>query len=176
MQFRETAIRGVFIIEPERKEDERGFFARTWSPEELAQRGLDSGLAHCSVSFNPKAGTIRGMHYQIAPKQETKIVRCTQGRLFDVAIDLRPESSTFKNWTGVELSADNRLALYIPKGCAHGFQTLVDGTEVLYLISAPYDPVLGRGVRWNDQAFGVDWPLPVSCIGERDAAYPDFRE
>jgi dTDP-4-dehydrorhamnose 3,5-epimerase len=175
MQFRETAIRGVFVIEPERKEDERGFFARTWCPTELAEHGLDGELAHGSVSFNTRAGTVRGMHFQIAPKQETKIVRCTQGKLFDVAIDLRLESPTFRSWTGVELSAENRLALYIPKGCAHGFQTLVDGTEVLYLISAPYDPALGGGVRWNDRAFGVNWPMPVSCISERDASYPDFR-
>jgi dTDP-4-dehydrorhamnose 3,5-epimerase len=175
MLFHETPLPGVFVIEPERKQDERGFFARTWCPEEMAAHGLDTELAHCSISFNPRTGTLRGMHFQIAPREETKIVRCTQGAFLDVAIDLRTNSPTFKKWTAVELSANNRLALYIPKGCAHGFQTLADETEALYLISAPYEPALGRGVRWNDPEFGVQWPMPVSCMSERDASYPDFK-
>ena len=174
MLIRETPLPGVFVLEPEKKEDNRGFFARTWSPEDMTERGLDPHLAHCSISFNHRAGTVRGMHFQAAPREETKIVRCTRGAMFDVVIDLRPDSPAFKRWTAVELSATNHRALYIPKGCAHGFQALMDATEVLYLISEPYDPALARGVRWNDLAFGVIWPLPLTEISERDRTCPDF--
>src|SRR5258706_15753249 len=142
MLIRETPLPGVFVLEPEKKEDSRGFFARTWSPEDMTGHGLDPHIAHCSISFNHRAGTVRGMHFQAAPREETKVVRCTRGAMFDVAIDLRLDSPTFKRWTAVELSATNHRALYIPKGCAHGFQALTDATEVLYLISEPYDPAL----------------------------------
>ena len=174
MLIRETPLPGVFILEPEKKEDNRGFFARAWSPEDMTGRGLDPRLAHCSISFNHRAGTVRGMHFQAAPREETKIVRCTRGAIFDVAIDLRPDSPTFKRWTAVELSATNHRALYIPKGCAHGFQALTDATEVLYLISEPYDPALARGVRWNDPAFGIRWPIADPILNDRDREYPDF--
>ena len=175
MHFIETDIAGAWIVEAERIEDERGFFARTWSVRELTERGLDAQLAQCSVSFNRRSGTLRGMHFQVPPHEETKLVRCTAGRIFDVIVDLRRASPTFRRWVGVELSAENRRALYIPKGCAHGFQTLADGCEVFYQISAEYAPQSARGVRYDDAAFGITWPLPVSVIAARDRAYKDFE-
>jgi dTDP-4-dehydrorhamnose 3,5-epimerase len=175
MIFRNTGIAGAWVIEPERLEDKRGFFARTWDPEEFLERGLNPQLAQCSISYNRTHGTLRGLHYQAAPYEEAKLVRCTAGAIFDVAVDLRPDSATFRNWRGVELSADNRLALYIPEGCAHGFLTLDDDSEVHYQISQPYMPQAARGVRWNDPAFGITWPGEVAVINERDRSYPDFR-
>lgn len=174
MIFRETAIEGVWVVEPERHADERGFFARTWDGAELARRGLNGDLAQCSISFNDRRGTLRGMHYQEAPYEEAKLVRCTAGAIFDVAVDLRPGSSTFSRWVGHELSADNRLALYVPEGCAHGFLTLADASEVVYAISERYAPDAARGVRWDDPAFGIEWPGTVEVISERDRSYPDF--
>jgi dTDP-4-dehydrorhamnose 3,5-epimerase len=175
MIFKDTGIDGVWVIEPERHEDERGFFARTWDPQEFAERGLNPDLAQCSLSFNRARGTLRGLHYQAAPQEEAKLVRCTAGAIFDVAVDLRPGSATFRDWFGVELSAENRLALYVPEGCAHGFLTLADDSEVHYQISQAYVPEAGRGVRWNDPAFGIEWPGEVVVINERDGSYPDFR-
>jgi dTDP-4-dehydrorhamnose 3,5-epimerase len=175
MIFKDTGIEGVWVIEPERHEDERGFFARTWDPQEFAERGLNPELAQCSISFNRARGTLRGLHYQAAPHEEAKLVRCTAGSIFDVVVDLRPDSSTFRDWFGVELSAENRLSLYVPEGCAHGFLTLADDSEVHYQISQAYVPEAGRGVRWNDAAFAIRWPGEVVVINERDGTYPDFR-
>lgn len=174
MIFRETSIGGVWIVELERIEDERGFFARTWDADELAGHGLDAELVQCSVSYNRTRGTLRGMHYQAAPHEETKLVCCTAGAIFDVALDLRADSPTFCDWVGVELSADNRLALYIPRGCAHGFLTLTDDVEVTYQMGQRYAPDAARGVRFDDPAFGIEWPTDVSVINERDRTYPDF--
>jgi dTDP-4-dehydrorhamnose 3,5-epimerase len=175
MIFKDTGIDGVLVIEPERHEDERGFFARTWDPGEFAQRGLNPELAQCSISFNRAHGTLRGLHYQAAPHEEAKLVRCTSGVIFDVAVDLRPDSSTFREWFGVELSAENRLALYVSEGCAHGFLTLADDSEVHYQISQAHAPDAGRGVRWDDPAFAIRWPDDVVVINDRDGSYPDFR-
>jgi len=174
MIFEETGIGGVWVIRPERLEDERGFFARTWDHDEFAIHGISSQLLQCSISFNRTRGTLRGLHYQAAPYEEGKLVRCTSGAIFDVALDLRPDSPTFKAWVGVELSADNRLALFIPEGCAHGFLTLADAAEVHYQMTAYYVPEAGRGVRWDDPAFGIAWPEEVSVINDRDRSYPDF--
>jgi dTDP-4-dehydrorhamnose 3,5-epimerase len=175
MIFRKTGIGGAWVIEAERLEDERGFFARMWDIDEFAEQGLNPRVAQCSISYNRARGTLRGLHYQVAPHEETKLVRCTSGSLFDVVVDLRPDSSTFKAWYGVELSAENRLALYVPEGCAHGFLTLGDECEVHYQISEFHAPEAARGVRWNDPAFGIVWPDEVIVMNERDRSYPDFR-
>jgi dTDP-4-dehydrorhamnose 3,5-epimerase len=175
--FRETEVAGGYVVEPERMEDERGFFARTFSSGEFAARGLDGRVEQCSTSFNAKVGTLRGLHYQSAPHGEAKLVRCTRGAIYDVAVDLRPESPSYLRWFGLELSADDGRALFVPEGCAHGFQTLVDAAEVLYQISAPYVPAAARGVRWDDPAFGIEWPPEPPggrTIAPRDAGYPDF--
>ncbi len=174
MIFQPTKLAGVFEIRLERKSDERGFFARTWCKDEFAAHGLNANLVQSSISFNAKPGTLRGMHYQAAPFAETKVVRCTQGALYDVVVDLRPDSPTFKKWISAELTAENRDALYIPRGCAHGFLTLASDTEILYLMSQVYDAESSRGVRWNDPAFAIDWPVEVQVIAERDRTYPDF--
>ena len=175
MRFEATRIAGCHVIEVDRHSDERGFFARVWCRDELRDAGLVADLAQCSVSFNPAAGTLRGLHFQVAPYEEVKIVRCTRGRLFDVAVDLRPDSKTFCAWVGIELSADNHRMLYIPPGCAHGFLTLEPETEVVYAIDTPWSPEASRGVRWDDPAFGIEWPTEVTVIHPRDAGYPDFR-
>jgi dTDP-4-dehydrorhamnose 3,5-epimerase len=175
MLFTETKLAGVFLIQPEPAEDERGFFARTWCQRELEDHGLVSRLAQCSVSYNRRKGTLRGMHYQIAPHLEEKIVRCTQGAVWDVILDLRPESPTFRQWVGYELSVGNRTQIYVPAGCAHGFQTLEDATEVFYMISEFYAPESARGVRWDDPVFSIAWPAAERrIISARDAGYPDF--
>ena len=175
MIFGPTGIGGVWVIEPERFEDERGFFARTWDAGEFERRGLNGRLVQCSISYNGHRGTLRGLHYQAAPHEEAKLVRCTAGAIFDVAVDLRPDSPTYTRWFGVELSADNRLALYIPEGCAHGFLTLADDSEVLYQISELWAPDAARGVRWDDPAFRIRLPGEVVVINERDRTYPDFE-
>lgn len=172
MKFTPTAIAGVWVVEPEPHIDERGFFARLWDPDEFAARGLNPKLAQVSVSYNRLAGTIRGMHWQADPHSEAKLVRVTAGAVWDVALDLRPGSPTFRRWAAEELSAANRRMLYIPEGCAHGFQTLCDGAEVTYHISAAYVPAASRGARHDDPAFGIGWPLTVSVIGERDLGWP----
>ena len=179
MIFRETNLPGAFVIEPERFEDERGFFARTWDVNEFAARGLNPRLVQCSISFNRRVGTLRGMHYQAAPHEEAKLVRCTMGAIFDVIVDVRPGSPTFARWTGVELSAANRQLLYIPEGFAHGFQTLQDDSEVFYQISAFYQSDFARGFRWDDEAVGIVWPpAPAGgrIISARDAAFPRLAE
>ena len=174
MNFTETKLVGAFVIDLEQFEDERGFFGRCWSQEEFADRGLNPRLVETNISFNRKAGTLRGMHLQIAPHAQAKLVRCTAGAIYDVIIDLRPESTTFKQWIAIELSAANRRQLYIPEGFAHGFQTLVENTEVLYQMAAPYVAESARGVRWNDPAFGIAWPLPPVALSDSDQSYPDF--
>jgi dTDP-4-dehydrorhamnose 3,5-epimerase len=175
MQLSATKLAGVFTVDLDLKQDARGFFARLWCPREMSEAGLSPKLAQCSLSYNTLRGTLRGMHYQAAPYQEAKLVRCIRGALWDVALDLRPGSPTFRMWTGVELSRENRRALYIPEGCAHGFVTLEPDTEILYQISEFYDADAARGVRWNDPAFGIDWPEPVRVIAPRDRDYPDFQ-
>ena len=174
MIFTETPLKGAFLIDPERREDERGFFARTWCQREFEAQGLKTTWVQCNISFNQKKGTLRGMHYQAPPYSETKLVRCTEGAIYDVILDLRPDSPSFKRWIAVELTADNRRMLFIPEGFAHGFQTLVDSTEVFYQISAFYAPAYVRGVRWDDPAFGIAWPPDERTISERDRNYPGF--
>jgi dTDP-4-dehydrorhamnose 3,5-epimerase len=161
-------------MDPEPREDERGFFARTWCERECGERGMNLHVAQCNVSFNKKVGTLRGLHYQAAPFEEAKLVRCTHGSIYDVIVDLRPASPTFKRHLAVVLSAGNRRALYVPEGCAHGFQTLEDDTEVFYQMSAPYSADHARGVRWDDPAFGIEWPAAERNMADRDRAYPDF--
>jgi dTDP-4-dehydrorhamnose 3,5-epimerase len=175
MLFEETFLSGVVQIHAEKRTDERGFFARTWCAEEFKQAGLDARLVQCSISFNARKGTLRGMHYQLAPYAETKLVRCTMGAIYDVVLDLRRESPTFKKWTGMTLTAENREMVYIPTGCAHGFVTLEDRSEVFYQMSESYHPQAARGVRWNDPAFGIEWPEAVAVISERDRTLPDFQ-
>ncbi len=174
MIFRETALKGAYVIEPERKEDERGFFARTWCREEFAFHGLSTTLVQCNISYNHKRGTLRGMHFQKAPHAEVKLVRCTAGAIFDVIVDLRPSSSTYTKYVSVVLSSVNRHMLYIPEGMAHGFQTLEDSTEVFYQMSHRYEGSSAGGVRWNDPQFRIAWPPDMRIIAERDQQYPDF--
>lgn len=174
MIFRSTDLEGAFIVEPERRVDERGYFARTWCHREFEDAGLAGNLVQCSVSFSPRRGTLRGMHWQAKPATETKLVRCTRGAIWDVVIDLRPESPTYARHVGVELTPESGLALYIPEGMAHGFVTLVKDSEVFYQMSAYHVPEAARGVRWNDPAFDIDWPVSDPIIHPRDASYPDF--
>ena len=175
MIFHETELRGVFEIHLEPRSDERGFFARSWCQKEYESHGLNPRLVQCNVSFNLHKGTMRGVHYQVAPYGEAKVVRCTQGAIYDVAVDLRRESPTFKDWVGVTLTAENRHMLYIPEGFAHGFLTLEDNAEIFYQMSEFYHPESARGIRWNDPAFGIKWPAEVRVISERDRTYPDFK-
>ena len=176
MRFVPTELDGAYLLELERYEDERGFFARTWCRDELGDHGLVADLAQSSISRNARAGTLRGMHFQTAPHEEAKLVRCTRGAIYDVIVDLRPGSPTHAEWIGVELEGERGTALYVPKGFAHGFQTLVDGAEVLYMISDPYVPEASSGVRWDDPAFGIEWPPAAErTISARDLAWPDYE-
>jgi dTDP-4-dehydrorhamnose 3,5-epimerase len=172
--FESTTLPGAMVVGIERREDERGFFARSFCQREFEAQGLETQVAQCNVSFNRRRGTLRGLHWQAAPHGEAKLVRVTRGALWDVIVDLRPDSPTYCRWFGVELSADNRRALYIPPGFAHGFQTLVDDVEVFYQMSTFYVPGAQRGARWDDPAFGIDWPIRPPFLNERDAACPDF--
>ena len=174
MIFKETELQGSFIIEPERVEDERGFFARAWCGQEFEKHSLSPHLVQCNISFNKKKGTLRGMHFQAAPHEEAKLVRCTMGAIYDVIIDLRPDSPTWKQWVAVELTAENRRMLYVPEGFAHGFQTLTDNSEVFYQMSEFYAPASARGVRWNDPVFSIDWPDAERIITAKDQQYADF--
>jgi dTDP-4-dehydrorhamnose 3,5-epimerase len=175
MRFTETKISGVFIIDSDVFEDERGAFVRAWMPDEAAAHGLDTRIAQASLSLTRQRGSIRGLHFQAAPFEEAKTIRAVRGSVFDVAVDLRPDSPTYLQWVGHELSAANRRVMYLPVGCAHGYQTLEDDTEVFYFVSAAYAPAHQRGARWNDRAFGIEWPLGTpTCINARDAEYPDF--
>lgn len=174
MKFAETPLPGAFVIDIEPVEDERGYFARTFCRREFEARGLNPGLAQCNVSFNRRKGTLRGMHYQVKPREEAKVVWCAAGAIHDVIIDLRPDSPTFRRWHGVELKAGTWRMLYVPEGFAHGFQTLQDDTAVFYQMSEFYDAGCARGVRWDDPAFGILWPAPPSVISGRDRGYPAF--
>jgi len=174
MIFTETKLKDAFILDLERREDDRGFFARSWCQKEFADHGLNTRLVQCDISFNAKKGTLRGMHFQAAPFEEAKLVRCTAGAIYDVIVDLRPNSPSFKQWFGTELTFLNRRALYIPEGFAHGFQTLADNSEVFYQMSEFYVAESARGVRWNDPAFAIEWPESERTISHRDSQYADF--
>jgi dTDP-4-dehydrorhamnose 3,5-epimerase len=176
MIFNKTDFKGVFIIDLEKQTDERGFFARTWDMKKFEENGLNSKLVQCNVSFNKKKGTLRGMHYQVAPYEEAKLIRCTRGKIFDAIIDLRPESNTFKQWFGIDISDENYKMLYIPEGFAHGFQTLEDNTEVFYQMSEMYMPDYARGIRYDDGMFDIKWPITPPIISEKDRIYPSFKE
>ena len=174
MKFVPTPLGGAYVIELEPSFDERGFFARSWSAEEFKERGLGAKIAQCSISFNTRKGTLRGMHYQSEPHAEAKIVRCSAGAMYDVLVDLRRGSPTYCRWFGVELSADNRKLLYVPEGIGHGFQTLTNNTEIFYQISQDYRSDASRGVRWNDPVFAIDWPIANPILSERDRSFPDY--
>ena len=176
MIFTPLPLEGAFLIAPEPRHDARGFFARTWCQREFEERGLTHRLVQCSLSFNKRKGTLRGMHYQASPRAESKLVRCTRGSIFDVIIDLRPGSATFKVHAAVVLTEDDHQMLYVPEGFAHGFQTLAENTEVFYQMSEFHTPELSRGVRWNDPAFGIQWPPGERVMSERDRVYPDFAD
>ena len=174
MIFTETELKNVYIIEPERLDDYRGFFARTFCTREFNTYGINSKFVQCNISFNIRKGTLRGMHYQSKPHEEAKLVRCTMGAIYDVVIDIRPESNTFREWISIELTSENRKMIYIPEGFAHGFLTLEDNTEVFYQMTEFYAPESSRGVRWNDPAFNIHWPTDVTVISDRDSHYPNL--
>ena len=174
MRFHATPLAGAFVIEPEKRGDARGWFARVFCEQEMADAGLVSRFVQVNNSYNADAGTLRGMHYQLPPAPEVKIVRCVHGALWDCIVDLRPDSPSYLQWHGVELSADNRLALYVPRGFAHGFVTLQPDTEAFYLASAFYTPQAERGLRWDDPRIGIHWPTPGRIISDKDAGWPDF--
>lgn len=172
MNFIETGLAGGFFVDPQRIEDERGFFARTFARPLFEARGLNANFVQCNISYNPRKGTLRGMHYQVPPHAESKLIRCTRGAVFDVMVDLRPGSPTLRKWAGVELTADNRRLAYIPEGVAHGFVTLCDDSEVFYEITAEYDAKSARGVRWEDPVLAIRWPVEPTIVSERDRAFP----
>ena len=174
MIFTPSRIPGAWVIDIEPIHDRRGFFAMTWLPEEFRKRGLDPALAQCNLAFNHKRGTLRGMHFQTAPHAQAKLVRAIRGALLDVIVDLRDDSPTFRQWEAVELTADNRRMLYMPAGIAHGYLTLTDDTEAYYHSSSPWVPAAESGVRWNDPAFAIAWPIAPVVISDKDAAWPDF--
>jgi dTDP-4-dehydrorhamnose 3,5-epimerase len=175
MKYLETKLGGVLEVRIEPQHDERGFFARTWCQNEFEDRGLNSRLVQSSISFNKRKGTLRGIHRQVEPHAETKLVRCTRGAIYDVILDLRVKSPTFKEWIAVVLSAETRNMVYVPEGCAHGFLTLEDASEVCYEMSEFHHPESARGIRWDDPAFRIDWPGTVEVISERDRTYPNFE-
>ena len=174
MIFKETQLKGSYVIEIEKRSDERGFFARTWCQKEFEEHGLIANVVQANCSFNKRKGTLRGMHFQNDPYQETKLVRCTRGAIYDVIIDLRSDFSTYGEWIGVELTAENHTMLYVPKDFAHGFQTLVDDTEVTYLVTEFYTTLAERGLRYDDPFFGIVWPLPISVISDKDNSWARF--
>jgi dTDP-4-dehydrorhamnose 3,5-epimerase len=174
--FTETTVSGAFVIDLEPRGDERGFFARTFCRAEFEEHGLNPYIDQCNLSRSVQAGTLRGMHFQLPPHEEAKLVRCTRGALYDVALDLRPDSPSYLRWVGAELTAENHRMLYVPEGCAHGFQTLVAETEVFYQVSAAYAPDAERGVRWNDEAFQIEWPeVEDRVISDKDRSWPDYE-
>ena len=175
MKFVETTLKGAFVVEIEKLTDDRGFFARSWCQKEFDDHGLNSRLVQTNVSFNRKKGTLRGMHYQIAPYQECKLIRCTRGAIYDVIIDLRLDSPTYKQWIGVELTADNYTMFFVPEDFAHGFITLMDNTEITYQVSQFYVPGAEKGIRFNDPTFNIQWPLEVGVISDKDRTWPDFE-
>lgn len=172
MRFIQTELQGAFLVELEPSHDHRGFLARTWCSEEFAAHGLSPRLAQCNISYNCKRGTVRGLHYQAAPYEEAKLVRCTAGSMFDVIVDLRPSSPHHRSWRGFGLSSRNRLAVYVPEGFAHGFQTLEDETDVLYQMSEPFHPGSARGLRWDDPTLNIQWPIAEPVLSERDRSHP----
>jgi dTDP-4-dehydrorhamnose 3,5-epimerase len=174
MIFTETKIKGAFIIKPELLTDDRGFFTRSFCTEEFEKQGLISSIVQCNISYNKKKGTLRGMHYQGPPHEEAKIVSCTKGAIYDVALDIRKDSRTYLQWVAVELTAENFVMLYIPKGCAHGFQTLTDDTRVYYQMTEFFYPECSNGVRWDDPAFGIQWPNYMRIMSDRDKEFPDY--
>jgi dTDP-4-dehydrorhamnose 3,5-epimerase len=174
MIFTPTRIPEAFILDLERRADARGFFARAWCAEEFAAHGLSTSIAQANLSFTDRAGTLRGLHYQLAPHEEAKVMRCTQGAIFDVIVDLREESPTCGEWLGVELSADNHRMLYVPPGCAHGYQALTDAAEVFYLVSTGYAAGAEHGIRYDDPAFGIEWPREITLVSEKDRGWPDY--
>ncbi|MBL4902223.1 MAG: dTDP-4-dehydrorhamnose 3,5-epimerase [Desulfocapsa sp.] len=177
MIFEKTKLNDAYIIRPERLEDDRGFFARAWCQKEFEKHGLVSNLAQCNISYNKSQGTLRGMHYQKKPHEETKLVRCTAGAIVDVIIDIRPESSTFSQWLTIELSAENRTMLYVPRGFAHGYVTLVDDVEVFYQVSEFYTPGVEGGIRWDDPFFQIAWPIRENLVvSEKDSSWPDYEK
>jgi dTDP-4-dehydrorhamnose 3,5-epimerase len=176
MIFQPTPIEGAFLVQLEPHQDERGFFARSWCREEFHEHGLKGELAQCSISYNHRRGTLRGLHFQAPPYAEAKLVRCTRGRIYDAIVDLRPSAPTFKSWWSVELSENNRQMVYIPEGLAHGFLTLEDRSEVVYQMSTPYHPESARGLRYDDPALAIVWPFVPTVIGSRDLAFPPFDE
>jgi dTDP-4-dehydrorhamnose 3,5-epimerase len=175
MKFQETKLAGSYIIEPEKLSDDRGFFARVWDQKIFDEIGLNPNIFQCNVSLTKKKGSIRGMHYQIHPYEETKLVRCTQGSIFDVIIDLRPDSKTYQQWEGFELSSENHKMLFVPEGFAHGFQTLVDNVEIFYQVSEFYTPNAEQGIRWNDDEFNIVWPLTPTVLSEKDSSWPNYE-
>ena len=175
MKWTALPLSGAYLVEIQSISDNRGFFARTWCLDEARELGLAVDFPQCSLSYNTRKGTIRGMHYQAPPHAETRLVRCTSGAIYDVLLDLRPDSPTFCKWFATEISAENHKSVYIPTGFAHGFQSLCDHSEVFYQISESYHPDCARGVRWNDIAFSITWPLEALILSERDRSFPDFR-
>jgi len=173
MIFKETDIQGAYLIELEKIGDERGFLARTWCSNEFDSQGLVTAVAQCSIGFNAERGTLRGLHYSVAPHEEVRLIRCTKGAIYDVIVDLRRDSPTHLRWVGFELTEDNRRTLYVPAGCAHGYQTLADNAEVYYQMDELYVPECARGARFDDPAFGIEWPLAVTAISERDRSWED---
>jgi len=176
MIFTKTKLEGVYVIEVEKLNDERGFFGRTWDCKEFEQHSLNQNLVQCNISYNKKKGTLRGMHFQIAPYEEAKLIRCTKGIIFDVIIDLRKKSKTYKQWYGIELSSENYKGIYVPEGFAHGFQTLEDDTEVFYQMSEFYMAKYARGIKWNDESFDIKWPLNPTMMSQKDLSYQNFEE
>ncbi|MCJ8166726.1 dTDP-4-dehydrorhamnose 3,5-epimerase [Pontibacter sp. E15-1] len=176
MIFTETKLKGAFIIDVKRLEDERGFFGRSYCKREMDEHGLNTNMVQANVSYNKKKGTLRGMHMQVSPYEETKLVRCTRGAIYDVIIDMREDSETYKQWIGVELTADKYRMLFVPEGFAHGFITLEDNSDVTYNVTQFYTPGSERGIRWNDPAFNIEWPIAPQVISEKDQEHPDFEE
>ena len=176
MRFTETRVQGAYLVEPEPRGDDRGFFARIWCRDEFAAQGLSAVFVQCNDAFTAKRGTLRGLHYQSAPHEEVKLIRCVRGAVFDVLVDLRPASPTYAQWVGVTLSAENRTMVYVPEGCAHGYLALEDGSEVIYPVTKAYQPAAERGVRWNDPRFGIEWPeIGPLLISPKDEGWPDYR-
>jgi dTDP-4-dehydrorhamnose 3,5-epimerase len=175
MKLINLPLSGAFLIELQLISDERGFFARTWCSEEFERMGLNPKLVQCSISWNARRGTLRGLHYQTEPHAEAKLIRCCSGAIYDVIVDLRPASPTYGKWIAAELNSQNRQMLYAPEGFAHGFQTLIDDTEISYQVSASYQPDFARGVRWNDPAFGIEWPISHPILSARDRAFADHK-
>lgn len=174
MIFTETPLKGAYVVAVKKLEDDRGFFGRTFCANEFREHGLKEAMVQANVSYNKRQGTLRGMHYQVAPHQEAKLVRCTRGALYDVIVDLRPNSLTYKQWFGIELTADSYTMLYVPPDFAHGFVTLRDDTEAIYQVSQFYTPGAEQGLRWNDPAIGIQWPVEVTVISPKDATWPDY--